>query len=102
MKPLVQSVVFAAVASVGSFALAADLYVQPKGATGFTPTAPFDTWETAAASLHDKGSYAPWMLEMTDLDGRPRTSRRTATKRVVDMGCYESDYHPNGLLLLVR
>lgn len=34
-----------------------DVYVQPGGATGFTPTPPYTSWATAAASLHDVEAF---------------------------------------------
>ena len=59
------------------------------------------SWESA---FYKKGAYDAWMDGATDLDGRPRAHNRTSsgTKKVVDIGCYESDWLPPGMMLLVK
>lgn len=59
------------------------------------------SWESA---FYKKGAYDAWMDGATDLDGRPRAHNRTSsgTKKVVDIGCYESDWLPPGMILLVK
>lgn len=56
------------------------------------------------SALYKKGAYDAWMDGATDLDGRPRAHNRTSsgTKKVVDIGCYESDWLPPGMILLVK
>lgn len=59
------------------------------------------SWESA---FYKKGAYGAWMDGATDLDGRPRAHNRTRSgaKKVVDIGCYESDWLPPGMILMVK
>ena len=56
------------------------------------------------SAFYKKGAYDAWMDGATDLDGRPRAHDRTSSgaKKVVDIGCYESDWLPPGMMLLVK
>jgi len=53
MKDVMKASAFVFTLGFGLVVRAAAVYVQPAGATGFTPMAPYDSWDTAAASLHD-------------------------------------------------
>ena len=90
------------------------LYVVPPDTPNHTPASPYGSWETAATSIADAangdyhlqpksplregGMLLDWMTAgAVDLDGNPRVHLD-----LPDIGCYESQFTPLGLMVFFR